>query len=574
MPKLIVQLSGGRFRELELERSNALGRHPDQDVQVMDPLVSKEHLVIEQLAGEWYLRDLDSRNGTWVNGERVRGRVKIANNDRVLVGTTHLVFVNRGDRRSTTEHNVTIGSGLESSIQGSLYRESAEEFLPVDLIASVETLKRDYEKLRLASRLHREIAFDVRLEVLLPRILDHLFTLFKADRGVILLGDAENQLQPRAVRARGQDEGDESIQLSQTILNKVLTERAAVLTRDAQMDDRFQRAQSVIIQGIRSTMCVPLLARDASVIGVIHLDSLVVANAFTEKDLGMLQAAALQAAIAIENSRLVERIEREALTRQKLEKMMSPNLVERVVKGDIQIQKGGELRDCVVLFTDIRGFTQLAEQISPHGVTSLLNEYFELLVDVVFEHEGTLDKFLGDGLMAIWGAPVADPDAAEKSLRCAVEMQQAVSRLNSLRRLDGKTPIWTGIGIDKGMAIAGCVGSSKTMSYTAIGPTVNTASRLCAAASPGEILVSDAVWTAAPGAVAGTRREPLQLKGISQPVVPWSILVAEMFATTTAEGDLAEQVEPSEDHVGTDEFSPPAAHAVSVDRPRAGRRTH
>ncbi|MFO0748962.1 MAG: adenylate/guanylate cyclase domain-containing protein [Myxococcota bacterium] len=539
MPKLIVQLSGGRFRELELERSNTLGRHPDQDIQVMDPLVSKEHLVIEQLAGEWYLRDLESRNGTWVNGERVKGRVRIQNNDRIKVGTTHLVFIQRGDRRSTGDHTVTIGTSLESSIQGSLYRESAEEFLPVDLIPSIDTLKRDYEKLRLAARLHREIAFDVRLDVLLPRILDHLFGLFKADRGVILLADDHSQLQPRAVKVRGKEE-PESIQLSQTILNKVLSERAAVLTRDAQMDDRFQRAQSVIIQGIRSTMCVPLLAKDSSVLGVIHLDSLVVANAFTEKGLGMLQAVGMQAAIAIENSRLVERIEREAVTRQKLEKMMSPNLVEKVVSGDIQITKGGQLRQVVVLFTDIRHFSQLTEKMPPQEVTSLLNEYFELLVDVVFELEGTLDKFTGDGLMAIWGAPVVDEHMEEKAIRCAVEMQQAVSRFNALRRLDGKEPIWTGIGLDRGETVVGYVGSTKTMSFTAIGPTVNVASRLCAAARPGEILASQAVWQAAPNVAPAIQRKPLMLKGISYPVETWSIAVGDITQLNTAEREAAE----------------------------------
>lgn len=539
MPKLIVQLSGGRFRELELERTNTLGRHPDQDIQVMDPLVSKEHLVVEQLAGEWYLRDLDSRNGTWVNGERVKGRVRIQNNDRIKVGTTHLVFIQRGERRATGDHTVTIGTSLESSIQGSLYRESAEEFLPVDLMPSVDVLKRDYEKLRLAARLHREIAFDVRLDVLLPRILDHLFGLFKADRGVILLSDETGQLQPRAVKVRGKEE-PESIQLSRTILAKVLSERAAVLTRDAQMDDRFQRAQSVIIQGIRSTMCVPLLAKDSTVIGVIHLDSLVVANAFTEKDLGMLQAVGLQAAIAIENSRLVERIEREAVTRQKLEKMMSPNLVEKVVSGELQIQKGGELRDIVVLFTDIRQFSQMAEQMTPQEVTSLLNEYFELLVDVIFELEGTLDKFTGDGLMAVWGAPVADANAAEKAVRCAIEMQQAVSRFNALRRLDGKEPIWTGIGIDKGETVVGYVGSTKTMSFTAIGQTVNVASRLCAVARPGEILVSKTVWEATHGVVQGTQRKPLVLKGITNPVETWSIAVGDILHVNTAEREAAE----------------------------------
>lgn len=535
MPKLIVQLGGGRFKEYELGRYNSLGRHPDQHVQVMDPLVSKEHLVVEQLAGEWFLRDLDSRNGTWVNGDRVRGRIKIRNNDRVKIGTTHIAFVDR-ESKKPRDHTVTIGDGLESNIYGSLYRESEEEFLPVDLIPDRETLRRDYEKLRLASRLHREIAFDVRQDVLLPRILDHLFGLFKADRGVILLATEKGApLSPRAVKVRGKGQGSEAITLSQTILNKVLAERAAVLTRDAQMDDRFHKAQSVIIQGIRSTMCVPLLARDSSVMGVIHLDSLVVANAFTEKDLGMLQAVAQQAAIAIENSRLVERIEQAAVTRQKFEKMLSPNLVEKVVSGELKIEKGGELREATVMFTDIRHFTSGTERMEPGDVVQMLNEYFELLVDLIFDFDGTLDKFLGDGLMAIWGAPVEDPDASQKAYACAVEMQRTLQRFNTLRRLDGRPPIHTGIGIASGEVVNGYMGSSKTMSYTVIGPTVNLASRLCAAASPGEILVSDSDYDPEKAEVKANRREPLKLKGFSNPVPCWSVDPAGYMSTPTAE---------------------------------------
>lgn len=538
MPKLIVQLGGGRFREYELGRTNSIGRHPDQDIQVMDPLVSKEHLVLEQLAGDWFLRDLDSRNGSWVNGERVRGRVRVKNNDRVKVGTTHMVFINR-DATKRSDHTVTIGDSLESSIYGSLYRESAEEFLPVDLIPSGETLKRDYEKLRLASRLHREIAFDVRLDILLPRILDHLFGLFKADRGVVLLAEGKNgELVPRAVKVRGKTDAAESIALSHTILDKVLQERTAVLTRDAQMDDRFYKAQSVIIQGIRSTMCVPLLSRDNSVMGVIHLDSLLVANAFTEKDLGMLQAVAQQAGIAIENSRLVERIEKDAVTRQKFEKMLSPNLVERVVSGELSITKGGELRNVTVMFSDIRGFTELAEKLPPQDVVKMLNEYFELLVDVVFDFDGTLDKFIGDSLMAIWGAPVADPAMAQKAVQCAVEMQRSLQRFNTLRRLDGKHPIHTGIGVDVGECVLGYMGSSKTMAYTAVGATVNLASRLCAAAREGEILISDAAYNASQSIIPAAKRKPLMLKGISHPVPSWSLVAAHYSPLPTEERSI------------------------------------
>jgi adenylate cyclase len=196
------------------------------------------------------------------------------------------------------------------------------------------------------------------------------------------------------------------------------------------------------------------------------------------------------------------------------------------------------------LFTDIRSFSQMAEKMPPQEVVSLLNEYFELLVDVIFEFDGTLDKFLGDGLMAIWGAPVEDPNAAEKALRCAIEMQQTISRFNALRRLDGKLPIWTGVGIDKGQAVVGYTGSSRTMSYTAIGPTVNVASRLCAVARPGEILVSDALWQAAPDlprtvaeVAHAARRTALTLKGISTPVENWSVAVGDLLSVPTEERD-------------------------------------
>jgi len=135
--------------------------------------------------------------------------------------------------------------------------------------------------------------------------------------------------------------------------------------------------------------------------------------------------------------------------------------------------------------------------------------------------------------------PKFDFPAAEKAVRCAVAMQQTVTRFNALRRLDGKLPIWTGIGLDRGQAVVGYTGSTRTMSYTAIGPTVNIASRLCAAARPGESLVSDAVWQTAPASASAsaeaTRRPALLLKGISVPVEAWSVTVGDSLKSSTAE---------------------------------------
>ncbi len=522
MARLIVRLPDGRTREYEMVAVNTIGRHPHQTLQVLDRLVSKEHIIVRQEADGWYLEDLGSLNGTLINDARITGTVRLHHKDRVQVGSTKMVFSDDAEA-GTGKHKVTIGDQLETSICNAVTQHTAEEFLPAEMITDMDLLRRDYEKLRIAAQLQHEVAGEVRLERLLPQLLDQLFKLFRSDRGLILLANEPGgRLIPRAVKVRGK-KTSEPIQLSRTILRKVLSERTAVLTSDAQHDERFAHAKSVIIQGIRSSMCVPLLARDKRVIGVIHLDSQLAVNAFTEKDLSVLQGIAQQASIAIENSRLVERIEAEARTRQKFEKMLSPNLVERLVSGDLEIKKGGELRQVSVMFTDIRGFTSLAEKSHPRDLVKLLNEYFETLVDIVFEFEGTLDKFMGDGMMALWGAPVGVDDAAHKAVQAAVRIQEVMRQFNSLRAMDGLPPLHTGVGVDSGQVIAGYMGSSKTMSYTVVGPCVNVSSRLCAYAGPGEVLVTAGTHAECHGQVIAEQKEPLNLKGISHPVPAYNV---------------------------------------------------
>lgn len=524
MAKLIVRFPDARTREYELKDRNTIGRHPEQSCQILDRLVSKEHVIITCEPDHWALHDLGSLNGTLVNDERIRGVVKLTHKDRVAIGSTRMLFID--EAAAEGHHKVTIGDGLESSICNAIAQQTAEEFLPVDQVKDIESLKMDYEKLRIAAKLQHEIADELRMERLLPRLLDQLFSLFLADRGLILLADTPGgPLVPRAVKVRGKRKDSEPIALSRTILRKVLSERTAVLTNDAQQDARFSHAQSIIIQGIRSSMCVPLLARDKRVIGVIHLDSQLATNAFTEKDLSMLQGIAQQASIAIENSRLVARIEQEALTRQKFEKMLSPNLVERVLSGELQIAKGGNLRTVTCMFTDIRAFTSLSEKTSAEDLLRLLNEYFEILVDVIFEYEGTVDKFIGDAVMAVWSAPVEVQEAERKAVEAAVKIQNAMDTFNNVRSMDGLAPINTGIGIASGEVVAGYIGSTKTMSYTVIGDCVNLASRLCSIAEAGEVCVTEDAYRAHGGAqiFAATEMEPIKLKGISEPVTYWTI---------------------------------------------------
>src|SRR4029077_6609036 len=141
-----------------------------------------------------------------------------------------------------------------------------------------------------------------------------------------------------------------------------------------------------------------------------------------------------------------------------------------------------------------RGFTPMSEKRTAQEVVDMLNEYFELMVEMIFKHEGTLDKFVGDEIMALFGAPVAHPDHAYRAVKVAVEQMQALEEWNLVRVAEGEDPIRVGMGINTGEVVAGYLGSSKALEYTVIGDVVNTASRLCSRAGAGELVVSASTY--------------------------------------------------------------------------------
>ena len=158
-----------------------------------------------------------------------------------------------------------------------------------------------------------------------------------------------------------------------------------------------------------------------------------------------------------------------------------------------------------MLFSDIRGFTALSETMRPDDMASLLTEYFTQMVDCVFRHDGTLDKFIGDAVMAQWGAPIGGPDDADKAMAAAIDMIHELDKLNAHWRAAGRPELQIGIGLNFGEAFAGNIGSERRLEFTVIGDTVNTASRLCDAAGPREILMSDDFRRALHDAAAGRR---------------------------------------------------------------------
>jgi adenylate cyclase len=529
----------------------SIGRHPENSIEVPDPSVSKFHAQIQRSPeGPHILQDLGSRNGTYVSGQRIQQH-RLVDGQEVVLGTVRFRYrAERAGQASvtlsfkvgdllreigTTGAGVTIlgptdGSGTVALHQGDSAIEhsnthsfSHERFVPVDRIPDMESLKRDYEKLRIAHELSASLRFDAPVDELLTQITARSFDLIAADRCAILLMAPDGvSLVPRVVMERGGGEPAEAMALSQTVLNEVLTHKKAVLATDAITDERFHAAQSIVALSMRSVMCVPLIYED-EIFGVMHVDSLHKAHAFSPKDLQLLQQVANKASAALKNASLLQQIEHEAETRARLGRLLSPNLVEQVVNGQLDLAQGGERRHAAVMFTDIRGFTSMSEQMDAADVTQMLNEYFDVMVDVLFQHHGTLDKYMGDAIMALFGVPKAFDGYIADAVRCALRMQQALRSLNRKRETQGEQRIEIGIGLNCGDVIWGPLGSRKTMDYTVIGDVVNVASRLCSRARGGELIVSEAICRQVEADFFLEELEPASLKGKALQVRIWRL---------------------------------------------------
>jgi adenylate cyclase len=520
MAKIIVTGNDQQRREFELGAINTIGRHPDNTLQILDRIVSKEHAqVVRQPDGRYLFRDLGSLNGSFLRGERVNEHV-LQENDEIMLGSTCLTFQEKSAQDSMLQKVTIAPSPADALIRQKIQPPPSREFLPEREIEDVEALRRDYEKLRLAHELGRSIGLEVNLELLLEQIIMKAFELIPADRGVILLME-DGVPSPKIAKTR--DGKNEHIILSKSILNEVVNNKASVLSSDATMDSRFSAAHSVIMQGIRSTMTVPLVHHD-ELLGIMHLDSMIATNAFTEKDLQIFGGIASQAAVAIHNSQLARKIEHEAKTRAQFQRLLSPNLVDQVVQGKLQLEKGGALSEVTLLFSDIRGFTSMSESRAPEEIVRMLNEYFELMVDVIFKYEGTLDKFVGDEVIALFGAPVPMKNAEVKAVQCALDMMRVLSEWNRTRAAEGQNEVNVGIGINTGMVVTGAIGSSRALQYTAIGDAVNTASRLCGHAQTGQVLLSEATFAKVHHRVAAVALPPVRVRGKADELRVWNAI--------------------------------------------------
>jgi len=545
MALLKITDASGRQSQLELApKTNCMiGRAPDNQIVLDDPRASRHHAHIRTADdGSFLIVDgvyvngqiNRSANKVYINGEQ-KFEHPLKNGDRITIGASTIKFEQPKEERTADlsyddkplGHTQLLMSAKD--VLSTVLRQQAEA-TPTPGAARDKVLEQLQRKANILSELYemsKALGAGFDLDRIFKMATDIIFRSTPADRVIALLADGivteqnadDAKLFPIATRARDEklEAHAKKMTIGRTITRKVMKDRVALLSQDAAADEQFAGVDSIVSQGVRSTICAPLFT-EAGVHGALYADRLDPFSAFKPDDLELISAVAAQTAIAVENVRAHERLAKEEVARANYSRFLPEYVVTQMLENPDSFKLGGVTQTITILFADIRGFTRISEHAAPEKIVDLLNRYFSAMTDIIFAHGGTLDKYLGDGLMALFGAPATTPKDASNALSAAVAMQRRMISINAELREEGFPEIGVGIGLHTGEVTVGYIGSERRSEYTAIGDAVNTSSRLESNAKGGQILVSEATANAAKSRYELTPRDAINVKNREQPV--------------------------------------------------------
>lgn len=387
--------------------------------------------------------------------------------------------------------------------------------------ARMEKSKKEMESL---VKIGKAINSVLDMDRLLNLIMDMVIKVVGAERGFLMLKDRETgELLVKVARNLEEELKDKTLfTISSGITSRVAREGKAILSTDAQTDERFYAQASVMDHNLRSLMCVPLKVKE-EVIGIIYADNRMVSGVFTEESIELLTTFANQAAISIENARLYENAVNETKIRMNLQRYLSPNIVNDIITKKENIVLGGERVECSILFADICGFTPMSAKFPPERIVQTLNEYFSAMAKIIFGNQGTLDKFIGDCVMAVFGAPIFTPYSARNAVKTGLDMLRKLEELQKKWESGGNPSFSVRIGINTGEVVAGNIGSPNRMDYTVVGDNVNLASRIESFARPMTVLISESTYVKVKDMVVAKKMKPVMVKGKSWPITTYEI---------------------------------------------------
>jgi adenylate cyclase len=562
---------GAASRIVLVEGETIIGRATNATIVVNVPSVSRQHARLRVANGICTLSDAGSTYGTQLNGVPIKGDVPLKSGDAfqcgdviftveravepgvLLTDENHQLLqdsasiVMRIDsfdaqpkaEAGTTAAGVAIpmarpavgppaprpvtggaatppvslptpvpAAGRQDSRKGTDRRKAQIPFA-----GSERRARRDRRQLRfvrLLSEISKTLVDVLPLSQVLSRVVDLVFEVIPAERTFLLLRDsADAAVTARVLRAR--DGSTPGASLSRTIVTKVMRERVAMLADDARYDSRLDGAGSIQAMDIRSFMCAPLWNRN-DVIGVLYTDN-PKSKRFVPEDLDVFAALANYAAVAIEQARVAEQLQKEMQKRERLQRYHSPAVVNKIISGTLSADAAFEAqeRDVTVMFTDLVGFTARSEHMTPLEVAKMLNYFFTQMAEHIFEVDGTLDKFIGDGLLAVFGAPLPQEDHADRAVEAALAMRQALKEIN---KEWPEAPLRMRIALNSGFGMTGDIGSPRRREFTVLGDVVNACSRIeSTVCKPDQIVCSRATLDRAKKPFNATSLGMVSLRG-------------------------------------------------------------
>lgn len=540
MARVIISSPEGNRGILELTKPVVtVGRGNANDLVLNDSSVSRFHAVFKLQDNGVVIADRGSTNGVILNGQPIQEESHLKNGDIVQVGLYELrlenvdeagIQVRRAEWPSTLNQ---IMRGRTGQIPLPRAPEPAGTAI-ADLAGRVKKLERENYLLTVLYEAGKALQGKLSVDDIGRQVITLASLIEGVERGFVMLLDEGGEVMRQSdvlYRNPANAANAPQIILSQSVLEQLRKERQPILIDDLHADERFSGSESLKISGLRSAMCAPLLGNNR-LLGVLYADNMEKASAFTQEELNIFALIASQAGAAIDNALAHQKIARQAEQRLALERFLSPEVAEMAMANP-DIRLGGANQQATVLFADIRGFTAISESLEPARIVEILNEYFTRVSDVISDHGGMIDKYMGDAVMAVFGVPISKGKDAASAVETAIQIQQLMVEMNRDAAARHWPELRIGIGITTGIVTAGNIGSPRRLDYTVVGDTVNIASRLMSSAEGGEILISESTAADIGDAFNLQQLAALQLRGRSEPVRVFNVVWQEGAAAKT-----------------------------------------
>ncbi|HEX8493652.1 MAG TPA: adenylate/guanylate cyclase domain-containing protein [Pyrinomonadaceae bacterium] len=518
----------GMQRQWELPEGGRLtiGRAPDNDIRIDDLRVSRRHAVIRAATRtEARLANVSKGNIVTVNEQDVTpetGEALLKDGDHFTIASIRFQLILKEVPLRYTDEPLSMSTSM-SPITSGFTSLVTNTFTSGSHKLEIQELRRKAEMLAQLCEMSAALATVFDTQSILEYATAIVMRAISADCCAALLVE-QSEADPRAVSLRFRDnEKADQRSISRTAVRTAIEQRVMLSSHDVMQDANLKFSQSVVMQSISSLACAPLVGREG-VYGALYIDRRITREKFTDLDTQLLAAIAAQAATAVEATRAHERSQREALARAAFARFMPEHIIKELVENPEKFQLGGINKRVTVLFCDVRGFAKLAHRARPDTIVDLLNILFTAMAAEIFARQGTLNKYIGDGLMALFGAPLGGESDASNAVATAVAMQRRVREVNEQLTAKNLPPVQLGIGINTGEATVGVIGAHQRSEYTAIGDTVNIASRIEGIAQPGQILVTEATARELDGAFLLSAPQEITVKNIDEPVRVYSVI--------------------------------------------------